>query len=49
MRELKCSAAEFYAVLGELIDDGIVIEDGELHPLRAQDLLPRGIAEKSSS
>jgi hypothetical protein len=27
MRELKCSAAEFYAALGELIDDGIVIED----------------------
>jgi hypothetical protein len=28
MRELRCSAAEFYAGLGELIDDGVVVEDG---------------------
>ena len=28
MPELKCSAAEFYAVFGELIDDGVVVEDG---------------------
>jgi hypothetical protein len=42
MRELKCSAAEFYAVLGELIDDGIVIEDGEL-PVAG----PRSIAARN--
>jgi hypothetical protein len=27
MRELKCSAADFYAVPGGLIEDGVVIED----------------------
>jgi hypothetical protein len=28
MRELRCGAAEFYAVLGELHEDGVVVEDG---------------------
>jgi hypothetical protein len=28
MRVLRCGAGDFYAVLGELIDDGIVVEDG---------------------
>jgi hypothetical protein len=28
MRELRCGAREFFAVLGELVEDGIVVEDG---------------------
>jgi hypothetical protein len=28
MRELKCGAGDFYAMLGQLTEDGVVVEDG---------------------